>query len=739
MRQLLLAMGLVGCGGEWHAQQDAATDSGQGALLTTDNGAGGALLIVEFEKGFVGQSASSVIAFVNRGSKDTGPIAFEIAGPAETDFSIDPAQSTCGPALPALGRCVIVLHFLPTAAGTRSATLTFDSSPGGSGTLPLSGFATLPAVHFVPSVLDIGAMQAGTSTMRTFELRNDGSTAVALQDPQVTGAGFSRGSTTCTTTLAAGSSCDVSVVFSPMKIGPGFGFVQATVDGAKFAAPLRFRGARELKVVKAGNGSGRVTAVAAGIDCGATCRALAISTVTLVATPDAGSTLTGWSIAACGASLNCVVPVDVFATQVTATFMRTGSTSIVLSFSGTGSGDVRIREAEGPLVANCYSTCTVPVTAGTAYQIEASTWSTFSGFGGSCIPTTVTGACALTATPGTTTVTAGFDQRSGERYSRFFPGIPVHIKLDANENLILGISAIGANQLVKLSPQGVAQWVIPFSTDALGTGPQNTVFAVGTTNGVSGLFKFDENGGLLWSVPIPPGYSGGGPGLSRFANALAVGSDGSVVSLGTGGIMRWDSSGHVMWSKSLPFSVAGGVAIAPDGTVIVGHASGDTANRTVTGDRFAADGSPLSDLGIVGREWIGDLAVDSSGQVATHGAGSGITVFQWRSHTAESTTGTSGPVLPTGTCVTGAGAAVYVNNRRSDTGWDLGRMAADGTVLEMTGGGVFTSYGFGTPWLQSVACSQSSGAFAVGGEYNGFTTLNVLTASSVGFVQLLDR
>lgn len=731
MRWQLLVVGLFGCGISANAPGDGSNDAG-GATLQTDNGVGGLVSIVEFENALVGQSSAAVVNFVNRGTSPTGPIDLAITGPNEDEFSISTADSTCiGATLSGLGRCVVVLNFRPTAAGTRTAALTFSSSPGGSGSVALSSFVLLPSVHFEPTVLELPVMQVGSSMTRTLQLRNEGGLSVSLRDVQATGPNLTMTGTTCASVLAAHSRCDIAFVATPIATGRQVGLVQATADGAMFAAPIRVRGAREVTIAKQGNGGGRVTAITVGIDCGATCRALTTSDVTFTADPDSSSVLTGWSVPTCGANRTCSVPLDAFPARLTATFVRSSSTNLTLAFAGTGAGEARVRSASGEIVANCYSTCTIPVNADKTYTIDVTTWSTFAGFGAPCT-SSQTGSCQVTTTAGMTTVALTFDKRPGERYTRFLPSLPLAVDLDADENAI----ALTADRLIKLSPTGATVWSMPFEGTQVDTGPQGAVYAVGTQNAFAGLFKFDATGALQWKVPIQSGYFGGN-NTSIFANSLAVAADGSVVSIGPIGVVRWDSSGAVAWSRSLDFASVGGVGVQPDGTVVVGREAGDKQLRTVTGERFAAgDGSPLSGLGTIGKESRGALAVDGAGEVAMHNSGVNSIVFQWRSHTASDTTGGE-PFLETGTCVT-AGPAVFVANRKGNTGWMLGRMAADGAMISSSGGELFTDFGFGPQRLEHIACARASGAYLIGGNYSGFTTLTESPHSNSGYVQLID-
>lgn len=86
-----------------------------------------------------------------------------------------------------------------------------------------------------------------------------------------------------------------------------------------------------LTVSKAGSGTGSVSSNPAGISCGANCAANFAqgSTVTLTATPDSGSTFTGWS-GACNGTGTCSVTMDA-AKTVTATFTNPNAAPATLT------------------------------------------------------------------------------------------------------------------------------------------------------------------------------------------------------------------------------------------------------------------------------------------------------------------------------------------------------------------------------------------------------------------------
>jgi hypothetical protein len=159
-----------------------------------------------------------------------------------------------------------------------------------------------------------------------------------------------------------------------------------------------------LVVVRAGTGTGTVSASVAGIDCGSDCtESFAEGTpITLTAVPTTGSTFSGWSGGGCGGTGACV-PTLSGNTTITATFTLNRYT-LSVGRSGTGSG----RVTSLPAGVDCGTDCseayghgeTVTLTAGPAVGSAFAGWS-----GGGC---TGSDACTVTLT-GALTVTAVFN------------------------------------------------------------------------------------------------------------------------------------------------------------------------------------------------------------------------------------------------------------------------------------------------------------------------------------------
>jgi predicted outer membrane repeat protein len=166
-----------------------------------------------------------------------------------------------------------------------------------------------------------------------------------------------------------------------------------------------------LTVTLAGTGSGSVSAT--GIDCGSDCSEtyLEQTIVTLTATPDTGSTFTGWSGAGCGGTGTCAVTMDQ-AQTATASFALK-QYPLTLTLAGDGSGMV----TSDPAGISCGLDCTENYDHDTLVTLTATAdaGSTFSGWSGAC--TNETGTCQVTMMAAKS-VTATFTK---DEYRLFLP------------------------------------------------------------------------------------------------------------------------------------------------------------------------------------------------------------------------------------------------------------------------------------------------------------------------------
>jgi len=141
----------------------------------------------------------------------TGPNAGDFAQSNNCPGSLNPSLS-----------CNINVTFTPSTVGAESATLTVsDNGTNSPQTAPLSGTGVVP-VNLGPASANFGSVPQGTtSSPRNFTLRNNQPTALTISSIGFTGtdaADFAVSSKTCGSTLAAKSTCSISVTFTPSNI-----------------------------------------------------------------------------------------------------------------------------------------------------------------------------------------------------------------------------------------------------------------------------------------------------------------------------------------------------------------------------------------------------------------------------------------------------------------------------------------------------------------------------------------
>jgi hypothetical protein len=136
--------------------------------------------------------------------------------------------STCGATLDASASCIISVTFTPATTGTRNGAITInDNATGAPHTITLSGAGTsppAPAVSLSNTSLSFGSQLVGTtSAAQSDTLTNTGNAILSITSIVASG-DFSR-TTTCSSSLSAGSSCTISVQFTPTATGTRTGAI----------------------------------------------------------------------------------------------------------------------------------------------------------------------------------------------------------------------------------------------------------------------------------------------------------------------------------------------------------------------------------------------------------------------------------------------------------------------------------------------------------------------------------
>jgi hypothetical protein len=210
---------------------DSAPSNPQVSVLTaTGNGAGAALSATSltFPVTIVNTtSPKQTVQLTNYGNQT---LTLTITPPAASFLE----NNTCGLSVAAGKTCTITVAFRPKSSGTLTGTITItDNAWNSPQTISLTGTGTI--VKLTPTSLGFGNQQVGTtSSPRDITLTNVGNrtlNAIVISIVGTNAPDFAISSTTCTSTLAKGASCTISVTFTPAAIGLRTANVSVADDG----------------------------------------------------------------------------------------------------------------------------------------------------------------------------------------------------------------------------------------------------------------------------------------------------------------------------------------------------------------------------------------------------------------------------------------------------------------------------------------------------------------------------
>jgi len=172
------------------------------------------------------QNTPQPVAVHNGGETSLAITSLQITGPNSSDFSLIGPAACKTQAIPTGGECSFEVEFVPSTTGPEEAVVSFsDNAPGSPQVLELVGAGQGAFALLSTTSINFGILPENTVSLSLpITMTNTGNQALAMQSPVESGPDvaqfFLNGKDiTCGTTLAAGASCSIGVVFSPKAIG----------------------------------------------------------------------------------------------------------------------------------------------------------------------------------------------------------------------------------------------------------------------------------------------------------------------------------------------------------------------------------------------------------------------------------------------------------------------------------------------------------------------------------------
>ena len=166
-------------------------------------------------------SAACVVTITSTGNGPDIFSGFTFSGANPSNFAIS-ANTCSGTQLQPLAACTVSVTFTPTAVANYTANLTIaDNVTGSPQTVTLAGSGGIPAVSLSPTTLNFLSNLTGSTETLTSTLTNTGTGPLTVNSLTLTGTNKSLFSIagSCSGIILAGSTCPISVNFTPTSVG----------------------------------------------------------------------------------------------------------------------------------------------------------------------------------------------------------------------------------------------------------------------------------------------------------------------------------------------------------------------------------------------------------------------------------------------------------------------------------------------------------------------------------------
>jgi len=219
-------------------------NAGVQAVSLTGTGASAAPIVTVSPESLVfstqkikSKSGAQSVVLTNTGAAPVSVTSIGLSG----DFA---NTGKCPAKLGAGGSCTLNVTFTPTAAGTRTGTLTYTLSSGVV-TVALTGTGTATATGWLAispdSIIFNNGYQVGDNPSQTFAITNTNGVPAGISKIGKSGSGTFTQTNDCGTSLGAYASCTVTVTFVPTVAGT-FGGTITVTEGAGAAHKIPMSG-----------------------------------------------------------------------------------------------------------------------------------------------------------------------------------------------------------------------------------------------------------------------------------------------------------------------------------------------------------------------------------------------------------------------------------------------------------------------------------------------------------------
>lgn len=166
-------------------------------------------------------STPQTVAFSNTGNASLSVSSFAFGGTNAGEFA---QTNNCASTVAPGASCHLNVTFTPAAVGSRSALLAItDNASDSPQNVSLTGTGVQPLVILTPSSVSFGPEALVTeSAPQIVPLSNTGNSSVSISNIIIggTNASFFGQSNNCGTSVGAGATCAISVIFMPYVTGP---------------------------------------------------------------------------------------------------------------------------------------------------------------------------------------------------------------------------------------------------------------------------------------------------------------------------------------------------------------------------------------------------------------------------------------------------------------------------------------------------------------------------------------